>query len=71
MTDSVEVTEEEFIWTQCDRCSAQAWVVVKLMDGELTFCSHHYNRYKDNLDKVVYETLDYRHLINAKSESSA
>ena len=29
---------------RCDSCSAQAYVWVKGISGELYFCSHHYNK---------------------------
>lgn len=56
---------------RCDRCPAQAFVVVKLMNGELYFCGHHYAKHEKELDKVAYEVVDERDQINAKSESSA
>ena len=46
-------------WIGCDQCSsAQALYLVKLMDGELAFCGHHYNEYKDKLESVSYETVE-------------
>jgi hypothetical protein len=58
---------------RCDTadCPAQAWVLVKFLSGELTFCSHHFDRYEAALIKDAYEVIDERHRINAKSESSA
>ena len=45
-------------WIGCDQCgSAQAMYLVKLMDGELAFCGHHYNKNKEALDKVTYEIV--------------
>lgn len=45
-------------WIGCDQCgSAQALYLVKLMDGELAFCGHHYNKNKEGLDKVGYEVI--------------
>jgi hypothetical protein len=45
-------------WIGCDQCSsAQALYLVKLMDGELAFCGHHYNLNKEPLDKVAYEII--------------
>jgi hypothetical protein len=32
--------------------------LVKLVDGELFFCGHHYNASKAGLDKVAYEVID-------------
>ena len=45
-------------WIGCDQCgSAQALYLVKLMDGQLAFCGHHYNKNKAGLDKVAYEII--------------
>ena len=45
-------------WIGCDQCSsAQALYLVKLMDGELAFCGHHFNLNKEALDKVAYEII--------------
>jgi hypothetical protein len=58
---------------RCDtgNCPAQAWVLVKFLSGELLFCSHHFDKFEAALIKDAYEVIDERHLINAKSESSA
>ena len=46
-------------WIGCDQCgSAQALYLVKLMDGELAFCGHHFNLNKEALDKVSYEIVE-------------
>ena len=46
-------------WIACDKCqSAQALYLIKLMDGELAFCGHHYNENKEALDKVSYEIIE-------------
>lgn len=46
-------------WIACDQCnSAQALYLVKLMDGELAFCGHHFNKNKEALDKVSYEIVE-------------
>ena len=45
-------------WIGCDQCgSAQAMYLIKLMDGELAFCGHHFNLNKEALDKVAYEII--------------
>lgn len=33
---------------RCDRCSAQAYVMVKGATGELLFCGHHYDKIMNN-----------------------
>jgi len=32
--------------------------LVKLVDGELAFCGHHFNKNKAGLDKVSYEVIE-------------
>ena len=45
-------------WIGCDQCgSAQAMYLIKLMDGELAFCGHHFNKNKEALDKKAYEII--------------
>jgi hypothetical protein len=45
-------------WIGCDQCgSAQAMYLVKLIEGELAFCGHHYNKNKEALDKKAYEII--------------
>jgi hypothetical protein len=35
---------------RCDRCSAQAYVMIKGSTGELLFCGHHYDKIMNNPD---------------------
>jgi hypothetical protein len=35
--------------SRCDRCGAAAQVRVEMTAGELLFCQHHHDRYKDCL----------------------
>lgn len=35
---------------RCDRCSAQAYVMVKGSTGNLLFCGHHYDKIMNNPD---------------------
>ncbi len=43
----------------CDKCTvARATHLIKLLDGELAFCGHHYNQHKEALDKKAYEIVD-------------
>ena len=42
----ISTTEKQQILSaldRCDRCSARAYVQVSGINGELLFCSHHYN----------------------------
>jgi hypothetical protein len=32
--------------------------LIKLVEGELAFCGHHYNKNKAGLDKVAYEVIE-------------
>jgi len=51
------MTDREYI--PCDACGASdSMYLVKLVDGELAFCGHHYNANKEALDKVAYETIE-------------
>lgn len=69
----MQVTKEKIEWTltaldRCDagKCSAQAFVRVVGVSGELLFCSHHYNKIVDNavgydkLSKFAYQIIDER-----------
>lgn len=51
--DHPSVTEKEFILKvadRCDRCGAQAFVLVKGSTGDLLFCGHHYDKIMNNPD---------------------
>lgn len=56
---------------RCDRCNAQAFVVAKSFEGNLFFCSHHYNKWETAIRDWAYEIIDERDFINEKSQSSA
>lgn len=46
---------------RCDQgCGAAAKVLVKGLEGELLFCSHHYNKHAEALGSWAYETIDER-----------
>jgi len=43
----------------CDRCHvSRAAYLIKLINGELSLCGHHYNRHKEMLDKNSYEVIE-------------
>jgi len=43
----------------CDRChAARALYLIKLLEGELYFCGHHYMENKEALDKKAYQVVD-------------
>jgi hypothetical protein len=55
------MTSEDLIqpWIGCDKChSAKAAYLVRLINGELYFCSHHLNKYKGALDSLAYEIVE-------------
>jgi len=64
-----QVEERKWLLTmedRCDRCSAQAYVSVTGVNGELMFCGHHYNKimndvegYK-NMMSYAYSIVDER-----------
>jgi hypothetical protein len=46
-------------WIACDKCGvAKAKYLVKLVSGELYFCSHHLSKFKADLDKLAYEIIE-------------
>ena len=57
---------KEWVLTALDRCdgkdcSAQAYVLVKGVSGELYFCGHHYNKTNaDKLQEFAFEIIDER-----------
>ena len=43
----------------CDRCHvSRAAYLIKLINGELSLCGHHYNKHKEMLDKNSYEVVE-------------
>lgn len=55
---------------RCDRCAAQAFVIVKGVTGELYFCGHHFTKNEEALTKFAFEIIDERNFINDHSASS-
>lgn len=55
---------------RCDRCGAQAFIIAKMVNGNLFFCGHHYQKHQKTLDKSAFEIIDERWAINEKSSSS-
>lgn len=44
---------------RCDRCGAQAYMLVQLQGGgELLFCAHHGKEHKDKLAKIALHVHD-------------
>lgn len=43
---------------RCDSCGAQAYIRVRMTSGELLFCAHHGNRFKEKLSVDALEWHD-------------
>jgi hypothetical protein len=43
---------------RCDACQAQAYYLVKMLEGELYFCRHHFLKHEETLNKISYEIID-------------
>jgi hypothetical protein len=68
----VEVQERVLkVNDRCDACGSQAFVQVKLLNGELLFCGHHYNKYQNKLNHASYSIVDERDYINANPSQSS
>jgi hypothetical protein len=65
-----EVQKVLKIADRCDRCAAQAFVLAKGIQGELMFCGHHYNKFKESIDSWAFEVVNEIEYINTKSASS-
>lgn len=59
-------TKEQILKTvdRCDQCGAQAYVLVRLISGELMFCGHHFNKHEEKLLKSAYEVIDEREYLD-------
>ena len=70
--DKKEVQYTLTAFDRCDRCDAQAWVKATGVNGELLFCSHHFNKAKDKIQEWAYEIIDERErLVENKLQGSA
>ena len=71
MTMTQEKTERVLkVIDRCDACGSQAFVMVKLISGELMFCGHHYVKNQDKLNNQAYEIIDEREYLNVKPSQS-
>lgn len=49
---------------RCDRCGAQAYVLVMLQTGkDLQFCAHHYAEHAEALKPLAAQIVDESHLL--------
>ena len=55
-----EIKYELTALDRCDRCGSQAWVKVGGVNGELLFCSHHYNKVEKSIKEWAFNILDER-----------
>lgn len=60
MTEATMTERQIQISDRCDRCGARAGVKVIGVNGELFFCSHHYNEHAKALEKYAYDIIDER-----------
>ena len=63
MIEEQSVTEKEYViekTDRCDSCGAQAYVLVKGVNGELLFCGHHFAKHESGLKEFAYEIIDER-----------
>lgn len=69
--DKTPTERELTLLDRCDRCNAQAFVIIFIKNSELLFCGHHYNKFESTLKIVSTRTSDQRFRINAKPSISA
>jgi len=69
--DKAPTERELTLLDRCDRCNAQAFVIIFINNSELLFCGHHYSKYEIALKNVSTKTSDQRFRINAKPSISA
>ena len=49
---------------RCDRCGAQAYVRAHYLNGELLFCGHHYEKFKNGIEESAFKIQDERDRIS-------
>ena len=65
MTEEISKVELK-VSDRCDRCGAQAFVLVQGVNGELMFCGHHYAKNEKALANFAFNVFDHRDRINSK-----
>lgn len=54
----------------CDKCvTAKAMYQAKGLAGDLFFCGHHYNEFKEALDKWSYEVVELDETIDTQEKA--
>lgn len=61
-----EVKHQLTALDRCDRCSSQAYVQTKGINGELLFCGHHYAKVEKEIANWAFEIIDERDKLVAK-----
>jgi hypothetical protein len=51
---------------RCDTCSAQAYVQVFLLEGDLLFCAHHYRKNESALTRIAVSVTNEIHKLEKK-----
>lgn len=57
-TAELEAPHQLTAQDRCDSCGAQAYIRVTMASGELFFCAHHANRFKEKLAPTAIEWHD-------------
>lgn len=58
MTMTESVTRLLKVSDRCDACGAQAFFLVELKTGELSFCRHHFSKHEDSLLAIAIDVYD-------------
>ena len=69
--ESVKQERKLGVHDRCDSCNAEAFVLVKMISGELMFCGHHYMKNQKALDNQSYHIVDERNYINIQPSQSS
>lgn len=56
---------------RCDKCGAQAFMLMTLKSGDLMFCAHHGREYRPLMEKDALLITDESEFINKKPSVAA
>lgn len=65
MTMTESVTRLLKVSDRCDACGAQAFFLVELKTGELTFCRHHFSKHEESLLEIAVDVYDESDVLTA------
>ena len=72
ITEEAPIKERQLVKNdRCDSCGSEAFVLVKMINGQLMFCGHHYMKNQKALNHQSYEIIDEREYINSKPLQSS